>query len=387
MTWAWIIVFVGLVPWIALGVMVFATCRHVRTLTPGTCSDAPLVSVICPARNEADEIEAAVRSRLRDPARWLEFILVDDRSTDGTGEILDRLATEDDRIRVIHIDELPDGWLGKVHAQQRGIEIARGDWYLFSDGDVHVDPGLVESALAWANQEDADHVALLPRILRGPQLMRACLPVMMLILLTVLRLWRTNDDHVDRAMGVGAFNLVRREALERAGGMDQLRMEIADDVGLGLIIQESGGRSRLAVAVDRLRVTWYRSTRDFLQGMEKGAAKVGPRPMLLLQSILVLLLSLSALSPFIMLALWSIIPMPTALIALVAAVTGIITTLVSAIRFALPWNWALLVPLGLVAGLFVAQRSLWLAMTRGGVHWKGDLHSLDSAQAGARVRL
>ena len=387
MTWAWIIAIIGLLPWIALSVMVLATCRHVRTLPRGTCGTSPLVSVICPARNEADEVEAAVRSRLRDPARWLEFILVDDRSTDGTGEILDRLATEDDRIRVIHIDELPNGWLGKVHAQQRGIEIAQGDWYLFSDGDVHVDPGLVESALAWANQQNADHVALIPRIVRGPRLMRICLPVMMLILVAALRLWRANDDRVDRAMGVGAFNLVRRQALEHAGGMDQLRMEIADDVGLGLIIQESGGRSRLAVAPDRLRVIWYRSTRDFLQGMEKGAAKFGHRAMLILQSILVLLLSLSALSPFVMLALWSIIPMPTALIALVAAVTGIITTLVSAIRFALPWNWALLVPLGLVAGLLVAQRSLWLAITRGGVHWKGDLHSLDSAQAGARVRL
>ena len=387
MTWAWIIAIIGLLPWITLAVMVFATCRRVRRLPQGTVDAPPLVSVICPARNEADEIEAAVRSRLRDPARWLEFILVNDRSTDGTGAILDRLATGDDRIRVLHIEELPPGWLGKVHAQQRGVEVSRGDWLLFSDGDVHVDPGLLSSALAWARQEKADHVALLPRIIRGPLLMHMCLPILMIVLISALKLWRANDDRANRAMGVGAFNLVRRDALEQAGGMEPLRMEIADDVGLGTIIRESGGRSRLAIATDRLRVAWYRSTRDFLQGSEKGAAKFGNRARLIMHAFLSMLSGLALLSPFVMLALWAIIPLPTALLALVGAVVGIGTCVANSIRFALPVSWAILVPIGLLAGIFLGQRSLWLAIARGGVQWRGDAHSLDATRAGERVRL
>ncbi|MDG2424884.1 MAG: glycosyltransferase family 2 protein [Phycisphaerales bacterium] len=387
MTWAWIIVFIGLLPWLALAAMIMATCRHVRSLARSKSESVPSVSVICPARDEADEIEAAVRTRLRDPARWLEFILVNDRSTDATGDIIDKIASEDDRVKAIHIDQLPDGWLGKVNAQQQGVDKATGDWLLFSDGDVHVDAGLVEQAIAWAQEEHADHVALIPRIKGGPLIMRMCLPVMMLILVATLRLWRANDDNHERAMGVGAFNLVRRDALERAGGMESLRMEIADDVGVGMIIQQSGGRSRLAVAPDRLWVAWYRTRRDFLKGMEKGAAKFGNRLQLLMHSILVLLLCLSVLSPYIMLALWPILPLPVALIALATAIIGIVTTTASALRFALPKEWAMLVPCGLLMALFVGQRSLWKAVIKGGVDWKGDAHTLHSAQAGARVKL
>jgi len=387
MTWAWIITICGLCLWTALASLIVMTCRRVRSLQPGTVDHPQVVSVICPARNEADELESAMRTRLRDAAPWLEFILVNDRSTDETGPIMDRLASEDARIRVLHLEELPEGWLGKVHAQQQGIEIARGDWYLLSDADVQVDPGLIESALCWAQEEQADHVALIPRIIHGPVLLKSCLPVMMLVLMTALRLWRANDDRSDRAMGVGAFNLVRRAALEHAGGMEPLRMEIADDVGIGMIIHESGGRSRLAVAKDRLRVHWYRSTRDFLQGMEKGAAKGGGRIQLILHSILILVLVLALLSSFALLALWSVVPLPVSLIALISALVATATTLTASHRFGLPTAWACLVPLGLLSTLLVSQRSLWLAIIRGGVRWRGDQHNLTSTRAGERVRL
>ncbi|MAT82564.1 MAG: hypothetical protein CMJ29_13090 [Phycisphaerae bacterium] len=383
----WIIGCLGAIAWIGLSAMIMAACRHVRSLPRGHAKQSTTTSVICPARDEADAIEAAVRSRLRDPARWIDFILINDRSTDRTGELIDAMAREDDRVKVIHVHDLPDGWLGKVHAQQQGTEQAAGEWLLFSDADVHVEPGLVENAIAWAEDQEADHVALVPRIEGGPLIMRMCLPVLMLVLVSTLRLWRANDDAHERAMGVGAFNLVRRDALERAGGMESLKMEIADDVGVGTIIQQSGGRSRLAVASDRLWVTWYRTRRDFLKGMEKGAAKFGHRPRLLLQSMLVLLLCLSVLSPYILLTLWPMLPLPVALIALSASVLGIITTLASSIRFALPREWAAMVPVGLIVTLFVGQRSIWKAIIKGRVDWKGDDHTLHSAQAGARVKL
>ncbi|MBG79928.1 MAG: hypothetical protein CMJ39_04355 [Phycisphaerae bacterium] len=387
MIWVWIILFCSVLFWIGLAFMLITTSRRVRSLPAATREAHPLVSVICPARDEADELEAAMRSRLEDPSTDLEFILINDRSTDSTGAIMDQLAREDDRVRVIHLTELPDGWLGKVHAQQRGLDLARGDWILFSDADVHLKPDLMSSAMTWAKDQQADHVALIPRIAGGPVLMRACLAVMMIILVAALKLWKANDDEADRAMGVGAFNLVRRQALEDAGGMEQLRMEIADDVGIGTIIRESGGTARLAVATDRLSVRWYRSTRDFLQGMEKGAAKAGGRIGLLLRAMMVLCLTVLLLIPFIMVCTWALVPSGIGITAAIGCLIAIGTGLASALRFGLPWIWTGVLPLGLILTLLVAQRSLWLAIIRGGVRWRGDLHRLQDARSGERVRL
>ena len=387
MLWFWIIVFVGIAPWLSLGGMILLTSRRIRLLSEEPCDEHPLVSVICPARNEADELEAAMRSRLADPSPSLEFILVDDRSSDATGSIMDALARVDDRVRVVHNDQLPEGWLGKVNAQQRGLDLAHGEWILFSDSDVHLRPGLVSSAMAWAQEQRADHVALIPRIEGGPFIMRACLSIMILVLTAGTRLWKANDDSADRAMGVGAFNLVRRSALEAAGGLEKIRMEIADDVGIGTIIRESGARSRLALATDRLSVKWYRSTRDFLEGMEKGAAKAGGRFGLAVRAVLLFFTTLVLLAPFVVLAFWAAIPLLVALVACAGSAIAFITSMAAALRFGLPWRWSLLLPLGLLLMLFVGQRSLWLAFVRGGVRWRGDQLSLESTQEGEQVRI
>ena len=163
-------------------------------------------------------------------------------------------------------------------------------------------------------------------------------------------------------------------------------MNRADDVGLGMIIKKSGGRSRLAVATDRLQVAWYRTTRSFLQGMEKGAAKAGGRAGLFIQSLLGVLLALATLSPFLLLGLWVMLPTPVAMIALAGSAWAIVTTSLVAIRFGLPLTWAFLLPVGILTASFVGQRALWLAIIRGGVRWRGDAHRLDVTREGETFR-
>ncbi|MFY0575907.1 glycosyltransferase family 2 protein [Cystobacter fuscus] len=97
----------------------------------------PRVSLIMPARDEERTLESAMRSKLGNTYPELEMVLVDDRSTDATGAIADQFARTEPRLQVVHVEHLPEGWLGKVHALQRGLERASGEWVLFSDADVH----------------------------------------------------------------------------------------------------------------------------------------------------------------------------------------------------------------------------------------------------------
>src|SRR5262245_56083515 len=126
----------------------------------------PRLSVVIPACDEAANLESAVATLLQQDYPDLEIILVDDRSSDGTGEIIERLAREDPRIRAVHIETLPQGWLGKVHALHRGVEQASGDWLLFTDADVHFGAAILRRAIALVLQQRVDHLALIPRTLQ-----------------------------------------------------------------------------------------------------------------------------------------------------------------------------------------------------------------------------
>ncbi len=391
MTALWVVACCGALWWLFQAICIARTRRAVRPLPPGRITppagDAPLVTVICPARDEADAIEAAARARLSDPAPWMEFIFIDDRSTDATAVLLEEVCCGDARARVIRNDTLPAGWLGKVHAQQIGVEQAhvRPDgWYLFSDGDTHVMPGAVEAAMALAERERADHVALTPRIVQGTWLLRLCITPLMRVLICSLRLWLANDDRQPRAMGVGAFNLARRGALERAGGLAQLRLEIADDVGIARIIKDAGGRSRVAIGAAWVEIAWYRTVGQFLRGSEKGVAKARTRRGIAASGVLATLIITMDASPFVVAAWW---PAPPAVLAAVTAAAATLLALMLAMSFGLPRWWSVLSPIGVICGLLITVRAMAIAICRGGVRWRGDYHSLRATSEGERVRL
>ena len=135
----------------------------------------PSLAVIIAARDEAASIGVAARSILAQDYPNLGVVAVDDRSTDGTGAILDAIAVESDRLRVVHVTGLPDGWLGKTHALQVGAEASRARWLLFTDADVVFEPGSLRRAIAFAEAEAADHVTALPEVTSESMFERAFL--------------------------------------------------------------------------------------------------------------------------------------------------------------------------------------------------------------------
>jgi glycosyltransferase involved in cell wall biosynthesis len=238
---------------------------------PAEAAAWPRVSIIVPARNEARHIQAALQSLLRLDYPDLEIIAVDDRSTDGTGEILDRFAVDSAWLQVVHIEELPRGWLGKNHALAAGAARGTGSWLLFTDADVSMAPQTLRRALCYAQSSQLDHLALMPGIDMPSLTLQAFAVTFVTLFCIYFQPWKAGDPRSRRYIGVGAFNLVRRSAYQQADGHEPIRMRPDDDMMLGKRIKQHGFRQRSASGLGLISVPWYGSLREVFRGLEKNA--------------------------------------------------------------------------------------------------------------------
>ena len=342
----------------------------------------PRVSLIVPARNEVETLGPAMRSRLAEGYPALEVVLVDDRSTDGTGALVDAIAAEDSRVRALHLDSLPPGWLGKLHAMSEGLRRATGEWILFSDADVHLAPGTIARAVSLAEAQRLDHLSLLPQLDPATWLVDAALASFTRTGLVLGRVWLVSDPRSKVGGSVGAFGLVRRDALERSPGIEHLRLEVADDVALGQMLKSSGSRSALANGRELVRIHWYRSLAELTRGTEKGAAVFDHRllPALCWTGALGAL----ELGPFLAAAF---APSPIAHWMGLGGAALLLGSTLWMCRFAgqrtLP---ALLSPLGVVVNGVLLLRAAVVGKIRGGVQWRSTLYSPQELRPGRRVR-
>jgi chlorobactene glucosyltransferase len=231
-------------------------------------------SVVVPARNEERDVEASVRSYLAQDYPDLEVVVVDDRSTDATPAILERLAGEDPRLRVVSGVDPPAGWLGKPHALAEGSAASRGELLLFADADVRYAPETLSRAAAHLEGRGLDFLCLLPRIEMRGFWENVLLPYLYVALFqspAFAANWR-RPRWV--AVGGGAGNLVRRAAYEKVGGHAALRDSVIDDVRLGFTVKAAGFRFGLVRAEDGVAVRMYRGFREVFDGFTKNAAYV-----------------------------------------------------------------------------------------------------------------
>jgi hypothetical protein len=361
------------------------TIRSVRPLpAPGARVAWPRVSIVVPACNEADTLRDATRTKLASDYPNLEVVVVDDRSTDGTSEIADALAAEDRRVRVVHVRELPDGWLGKIHALARGVEVATGELLLFSDADVRMAPDLLRRAIAVAEDERLGFLALFPQILSSGPLIDVAMSGMLRQLVVAGRPWKVPDPRSTVSVGSGVFNLARRADFERTPGFAWLKLETVDDVAFGQMMKASGARCAVRSAGDRLSLHFYRSLGEFLRGIEKNGYSVLGMLRLHLAALVAALVLLVEVGPFVG-VVWPGAPP-------VARVVGGAALLVTSIVQGGIAAWAkrdvlpAVVPLfGPLVCLFGMVRAVVLAHARGGVTWRGTKYSLPALREGLRV--
>jgi glycosyltransferase involved in cell wall biosynthesis len=232
---------------------------------------SPSITVIVPARNEAADIAATLHSLLAQDYTNFQIIAVDDRSTDQTGALIDTIASEHgDRLRALHITKLPPGWLGKTHAMALAARHAATDYLLFTDADVLFHPTAIRLALANAVATSADHLVIIPTPTTHRWGESAILGFLQIFSLWAARPWRISDPKAKHdAIGIGAFNLLRREAYEQVGGFESLRMRIIEDIGLGRRIKNAGLAQRVCFGRGLVRVHWASGVGGLVNVMTK----------------------------------------------------------------------------------------------------------------------
>lgn len=380
---AWALMFAGFA-WSIKNVPLFH--EEVKDL-PDNLEHWPRLSIIIPACNEADHIEAAIQSLLEQDYPNLEIVAINDRSIDDTGKLLNKIAEHDSRIQVLHIDNLPDGWLGKVNALQQGVKAANGDWLLFCDADIYFSAGLLKRAIIFVQQHQIDHLAFMPKVTINNFWLGVNIVTFGLFFILMSRAGLVNRPNSKTPIGIGAFNLVNKQTFNRTPGFEWLRMEPVDDYGLGVMVKKAGGRTHFSFAYEDLTVPWYTSVADMFKGLEKNM--FGPGAYYLWWRMILTVI-----------ALWALLAAPA--IALVAGVitdswlllvSGAIPVIIHVI-FALSFHQKngtgrlhiLFFPVGLIMLSLMMLWSGYRCMKNGGIDWRGTHYTLKELCAGQRVK-
>ena len=357
-------------------------------------SGNPRVSIIVPARNEEDIMEQALRTLLALYYVNFEVIAVNDRSTDSTGEIMERVAESqnphfsrrtremghpDSRLlRVVHHRELPSGWLGKTHAMWTAANLATGDWLLFTDADVLFKPDSLRRALAYAESVPADHVVLFPRMImkRAGEFMM--IAFFQTIFLFGHRPWKVADPSTDDHMGVGAFNLVRRRVYDAVGTYAALRMDVLDDMKLGKVVKKAGFAQRNVFGADLISIRWAHGAMGVVENLTKNFFAV-----LSFQAWRTVLsvfgLAFIKFGPFLGVFLahgWARVPYAVALGSILLIYLGM------SWRSAVPPYYFLLHPVSAAMFIYTLMRSMILTLRNNGIVWRGTKYPLDELRKG-----
>ncbi len=350
--------------------------RHLERLagTEEPAEGFPLVSVIIPARDEAADIENCLQSILASDYPQLEIIAVNDRSADTTGAIMDRIAEIDARVRTVHIQTLPDGWLGKNHALQTGADLAQGEYLLFTDGDILFEPDCLKRAVNFMRQSQVDHLALIPGGLEGGALETTFKTFFLFGYLLYIKNLESIADGQYSYFGFGAFNMVSRKAYETIGGHASFKMDVVDDLILGKRFKDTGHRQELLFARKSLSLHWYQGVSACINGLEKNMfasfeyswVKTG---------IGLFLFFFFYLLGYVGLFLFPD-PASYGLIAGGVLMHGLFAYL--GINYGVRWWHHIFVPVVVTLEIYAIIRSCWKAWRQGGVTWRDTFYSLDT---------
>jgi GT2 family glycosyltransferase len=337
----------------------------------GPVNEASL-TVVVPARDEAANIASTLDALLAADYGPLRILAIDDRSNDATGTIMEQYAERfPARMSVLHITELPDGWLGKTHALMLATEQTETEYLLFTDADVLFSPSILRRAMAYAEASEADHLVVLPTMQVKARGEGIVLGFFQIFGLWASRPWKIEDAESRRdVVGVGAFNLVRRDALSEIGGWAPQRLAVLEDITLGRRMKAAGMRQRIAFAPGLVLVHWAAGFKGLIRVMTKNLfSAFNFQPLLLVGACAWVVVF--CLAPIVGLA-WYRTVFPALIV--FACIGAAYRVMGAASQVDARYGW--LYPVGAIAFVWAMLRSMVVVLRQRGVVWRGTHYAL-----------
>ena len=262
--------------WVGLCSFLLINRRRVGFLTDFSAEHAkePSVVIIIAVRNEQQHLAAALQSVSKLHYGNYRILLVNDRSTDGTALIMEDFANQYPHISVLHINDLPEGWLGKNHALFQGYRHSDEEWILFTDADVLFQKKALKKAISYSLHHGLDHLTVLPFVKSRSEWLNTVLSTFVMMLEIRQQPWAVSDPKSEASLGVGAFNLLSRKAYEKAGTHQAIALRPDDDLKLGERIKQSGGKQGALYGRSEIELEWYPSIKEFISGLMKNVFSV-----------------------------------------------------------------------------------------------------------------
>lgn len=346
----------------------------------------PKLSVVSPACNEEAAIGQSLKSLVAQDYPALEVIAVNDRSTDRTGALIDEAAAADPRIVPVHLTELPPGWLGKLNAMAQGIARSTGEWVLFADADVRYGPQALRRAITWAEQHQLDFLTAMPQTDSAGFFADTIFAGTGVVMALTSRPWRVRDMNTTDVFGIGAFLLVRRSAYLRSPGFEWLKLEVADDMALCLMIKRAGGRCDVVNGRGMISLRWYESFREMTEKMQKNFYAIMGRFSLARSVAMAVGCVALALAPW--LALLPQTPSPLGWLTVASQVSLVVGTLLfSRWTGRDPLYPALFPNVALLLLAFMSVRAAILGRRMGGIMWRGVRYEASMLASQQRFRM
>ena len=366
--------------WVPVGILLVLkrhALRVLKTVPVEENQPMPSISIVIPARNEERNLEHALQSVLGLDYPDLEIMVVNDRSTDGTGDILEKLAKDDLRLTLLHIESLPEGWLGKTHALHKGAQQAQGEFILFTDADIVFHPFVLRKALSHVQANQLDHLTIVPEDTMPGVFLRVLSATFGIFMFIIFQPWKARNPRSRRYMGIGAFNLIRTSVYKTIGGHEAIALRPDDDLKFGKLVKRNGYRQEVMNGKGMVAVEWYRSVPELIHGLMKNmfAGMEYRLSVVILATIGSLLFHLW---PWI--GMWFTTGWAQTLFALT------VFMMVGSFGFALapfgvkPWH-GLFLPLTISLLVYIQWRATILTLWQGGITWRGTFYPLRQLRA------
>lgn len=347
--------------------------QHLHRVPLAVPFTEPAVVIIIAVRNEEMHLAKALQSVIQLQYSRLRILIINDRSTDGTASILKDFSNQYPHITVTQITKLPEGWLGKNHALYTGYQASTEEWMLFTDADVLFEKDTLQKAMRYATSKRLDHLTVLPEVESRSRWLNSMLSMFLILLEIKQRPWDVNLPNSKASLGVGAFNLVRRTAYEKAGTHTAIALRPDDDLKLGERLKAACCRADAIYGNKQIGLEWYTSVREFVNGLMKNTFSVFDYNLakVLVTGVLPLLLLL-------------VLPLPLLLLLgdgaerwMAVAILGL-----QMILFSLPggmrtYAWyAFMVPVAGALLIYILIRSAILTLKQGGIYWRESFYPL-----------